>query len=145
MESVYYSAYGTGRRDGENDSATCGGSLAGYELWAAGRTRPRVEEKETAAYPCITRTGKTHNNLSPEKVLFTGGKCCFSQVDSVSGFNFVDGEYKMVLVVRNDLKMGKGKVAAQVSLSQLNHTHRLYSRDFFPSSVHMLLWGHTNR
>ena len=25
------------------------------------------------------------------------------------------GEYKMVLVVRNDLKMGKGKVAAQVS------------------------------
>ena len=26
------------------------------------------------------------------------------------------GEYKMVLVVRNDLKMGKGKVAAQVSL-----------------------------
>ena len=27
----------------------------------------------------------------------------------------VEGEYKMVFVVRNDLKMGKGKVAAQVS------------------------------
>lgn len=27
------------------------------------------------------------------------------------------GEYKLVLVVRSDLKMGKGKVAAQVSLS----------------------------
>lgn len=27
----------------------------------------------------------------------------------------VSGQYKMVFVVRNDLKMGKGKVAAQVS------------------------------
>ena len=27
----------------------------------------------------------------------------------------VEGEYKMVFVVRNDLKMGKGKIAAQVS------------------------------
>ena len=26
----------------------------------------------------------------------------------------VSGQYKMVFVVRNDLKMGKGKVAAQV-------------------------------
>lgn len=31
-----------------------------------------------------------------------------------TSFEYVDGEYKMVLVVRNDLKMGKGKVAAQV-------------------------------
>ena len=29
-------------------------------------------------------------------------------------FGLVSGEYKMVFVVRNDLKMGKGKVAAQV-------------------------------
>ncbi len=28
---------------------------------------------------------------------------------------YVSGEWKMVFVVRNDLKMGKGKVAAQVS------------------------------
>lgn len=27
----------------------------------------------------------------------------------------VSGQYKMVFVVRNDLKMGKGKVAAQVT------------------------------
>ncbi|CAI8035459.1 Peptidyl-tRNA hydrolase 2, mitochondrial [Geodia barretti] len=35
------------------------------------------------------------------------------QVDNGSSFEYVSGEYKMVLVVRNDLKMGKGKVAAQ--------------------------------
>ena len=29
-------------------------------------------------------------------------------------FGLVSGEYKIVFVVRNDLKMGKGKVAAQV-------------------------------
>ena len=29
-------------------------------------------------------------------------------------FGLVSGDYKMVFVVRNDLKMGKGKVAAQV-------------------------------
>ena len=33
----------------------------------------------------------------------------------VDDFGHVTGEYKMVFVVRNDLKMGKGKVAAQVS------------------------------
>lgn len=32
----------------------------------------------------------------------------------MSHFDSIDSEYKMVLVVRNDLKMGKGKVAAQV-------------------------------
>ena len=35
----------------------------------------------------------------------------------MTDFDSVTGEYKMVLVVRNDLKMGKGKVAAQVSQS----------------------------
>lgn len=42
----------------------------------------------------------------------------------------VTGEFKMVFVVRNDLKMGKGKVAAQVSCGFVisrdiheNHTH----------------------
>lgn len=30
------------------------------------------------------------------------------------GFTKVDGEFKMALLVRSDLKMGKGKVAAQV-------------------------------
>ena len=36
-----------------------------------------------------------------------------------SNVGFVDDEYKMVLVVRNDLKMGKGKMAAQVSFNLL--------------------------
>ncbi|CAF1220299.1 unnamed protein product [Adineta ricciae] len=35
------------------------------------------------------------------------------------GCSDADGEYKMVLVVRNDLKMGKGKVAAQCSHATL--------------------------
>lgn len=39
----------------------------------------------------------------------------FFQAADVANLDFVDDEYKMVLVVRNDLKMGKGKVAAQVS------------------------------
>ena len=37
-------------------------------------------------------------------------------------FGLVSGEYKMVFVVRNDLKMGKGKVAAQVAISNVVHT-----------------------
>ena len=36
------------------------------------------------------------------------------QVENILDFGLVSGEYKMVFVVRNDLKMGKGKVAAQV-------------------------------
>ena len=37
-----------------------------------------------------------------------------TQVENILDFGLVSGEYKMVFVVRNDLKMGKGKVAAQV-------------------------------
>ena len=33
----------------------------------------------------------------------------------ILSLDYVSDEYKMVFVVRNDLKMGKGKVAAQVS------------------------------
>ena len=36
------------------------------------------------------------------------------QAENILDFGLVSGEYKMVFVVRNDLKMGKGKVAAQV-------------------------------
>jgi len=32
-----------------------------------------------------------------------------------------NGEFKMALLVRHDLKMGKGKVAAQVRQLKLNH------------------------
>ena len=39
---------------------------------------------------------------------------CHLQVENLMDFGLVSGEYKMVFVVRNDLKMGKGKVAAQV-------------------------------
>ena len=35
---------------------------------------------------------------------------CLFQDISISD----DGDYKMIIVIRNDLKMGKGKIAAQV-------------------------------
>ena len=38
----------------------------------------------------------------------------YTQKENILDFGLVSGEYKMVFVVRNDLKMGKGKVAAQV-------------------------------
>ena len=40
------------------------------------------------------------------------------------------GEYKLVLVVRTDLKMGKGKVAAQVSIQNLKYYTGLQASDF---------------
>lgn len=43
------------------------------------------------------------------------------------------GEYKMVLVVRQDLGMGKGKVAAQVGKQQYNiAVHFLYILSAYP-------------
>ena len=43
------------------------------------------------------------------------------------------GEYKMVLVVRQDLGMGKGKVAAQVGKQQYNiAVHFLYISSAYP-------------
>ena len=44
------------------------------------------------------------------------------------------GEYKMVIVVRNDLKMGKGKAAAQVS--SLKHAiHQGKQRNVISQSI----------
>ena len=47
------------------------------------------------------------------------------QNDNVLDFGHVTGNYKMVFVIRNDLKMGKGKVAAQVQ-SSLNYNFVLH-------------------
>ena len=49
----------------------------------------------------------------------------------------------MVLVVRNDLKMGKGKVAAQVTSHYL--ITRTLTHSSYLSSALMLLWVHTSR
>lgn len=38
-------------------------------------------------------------------------------VKDISKYGVPQGNYKLVLVVRNDLKMGKGKIAAQVLIS----------------------------
>ena len=51
------------------------------------------------------------------------------------------GEYKLVLVVRTDLKMGKGKVAAQVSIIYAVELTSFWSRRevvrerFYPNSL----------
>lgn len=54
------------------------------------------------------------------------------QVIRTLDLNYGSGEYKMVFVVRNDLKMGKGKVAAQAShifwllnFPSISHLHSL--------------------
>lgn len=44
--------------------------------------------------------------------------------EEVSGYD--EGEYKMILVVRTDLKMGKGKVAAQCSHAAVDAVRRCY-------------------
>ncbi|KAH7282985.1 hypothetical protein KP509_35G055000 [Ceratopteris richardii] len=45
-------------------------------------------------------------------------------------------EFKMVLVVRNDLKMGKGKIAAQCSHATLG----LYKKVFFRAPIALERW-----
>lgn len=62
------------------------------------------------------------------------------QTSHGSNSGFVDDEYKMVLVVRNDLKIGKGKMAAQVSFNPYS-PHLLYMYLYVkpPCSVLMLL------
>ncbi|CAL1541188.1 unnamed protein product [Lymnaea stagnalis] len=49
--------------------------------------------------------------------------------------NAVSGEYKMVLVVRNDLKMGKGKIGAQCAHAAVAAVDK-YSRDNLPALKH---------
>ena len=48
----------------------------------------------------------------------------------------VSGEHKMVFVVRNDLKMGKGKVAAQCGHAAIGAYKQMQSRD----SESLRLW-----
>ena len=53
-------------------------------------------------------------------------------VDSI--MSEVSGGYKMVLVVRNDLKMGKGKVAAQCGHAAIGAYRQMLSKD--PKTLH---------
>lgn len=63
-----------------------------------GRFRPRLN--------ISSGSGKTRNNSGPTEV---------DMADNHISMASDNGEYKLVLVVRNDLKMGKGKAAAQCS------------------------------
>ena len=68
------------------------------------------------------------------------------QVTNTSKFDLDDSEYKMVLVVRNDLKMGKGKVAAQVMKKMPKSLHHKVKVTLsLSSSVLMLQLVPTNR
>ncbi|XP_064619956.1 peptidyl-tRNA hydrolase 2, mitochondrial-like [Lineus longissimus] len=49
--------------------------------------------------------------------------------DLVVSMSEIPGEFKMVLVVRTDLKMGKGKVAAQCSHAAVNCCQKLLRSD----------------
>ena len=58
------------------------------------------------------------------------------QVENLMDFGLVSGEYKMVFVVRNDLKMGKGKVAAQVGVPTVDDDNWWFIYlQIFPFSV----------
>lgn len=52
-----------------------------------------------------------------DKFLFTYSDYCFFCIKDLAASSD-NGEYKMVLAVRQDLGMGKGKIAAQVGKSQ---------------------------
>ena len=56
-----------------------------------------------------------------DKFLFNYSNYCFFCIKDLAASSD-SGEYKMVLAVRQDLGMGKGKIAAQVGKSQQGKT-----------------------
>lgn len=52
-----------------------------------------------------------------------------SEGDEAGECSADSGEYKLVLVVNNELKMGKGKVAAQCAHAAVSAVHRLSLKD----------------
>lgn len=65
-------------------------------------------------------TGILLNKITSYFYDFTGSRVASTEktTESTSHSKIGAGEYKMALLVRHDLKMGKGKVAAQVSLNE---------------------------
>eukprot|EP00026_Physarum_polycephalum_P010837 Phypoly_transcript_11018.p3 GENE.Phypoly_transcript_11018~~Phypoly_transcript_11018.p3 ORF type:complete len:168 (+),score=29.61 Phypoly_transcript_11018:741-1244(+) len=70
-----------------------------------------------------------YTSPSPPKTKTTGSKTTKGKSDAKNNKPLSNEEYKLVLVVRNDLNMGKGKIAAQCSHATLGAFVKAQKKD----------------